>query len=154
MYKFTNIVNLYEIFKNSTNESGKALKIRLFPINIIIDEKKEIYAPALDRRVSILKTMLYNVTGDTIYKDLDIEVQFKDYIPEDEAERIGRLMDANGNKPIISQEKSVELSGLVKNSQDEYDKIKDEKSEELAEAGSFMTESLTGGKVGQNNLTT
>jgi len=155
IYKFTNIPNLYEIFKNATNESGKALKIRLFPINIIIDEKKEIYAPGLDRRISVLKTMLNKITGEAVYNELDIVVNFRDYIPEDVADTIDKLMTANGNKPILSQEKSVELSGLVKNAAEEYKKIKDEASANMgALAGSFgsgLAFDRTGGSGGNNN---
>jgi len=139
IYKFTNIPDLYQIFMNDTNDSGKALKIRLFPVNIIIDEKKEIYAPGLDRRVSLLKTMLEKITGDNVYKDLDISVQFNDYIPEDVATTIDNLMSANGNKPIIAHKKSVEMYSVNKDAEKEYVQIKTEIAEEAATGSTFGT---------------
>jgi len=137
IYKFTSIPDLYEIFKNATNESGKALKIRLFPINIIIDEKMEIYAPGMDRRISILKKMMENITGSKAFADLDISVHFRDYIPEDIETTIDNLISATGNKPVLSQKRAVSLLPLVSNPDEEYEQIKTEASENL---GGSVTE--------------
>lgn len=132
IYRFTNIPNLYEIFKNSMNESGKALKIRLFPMNIIIDEKREIYGIGLDRRLNLLKTMLASITGSQVFEDLDVSVQFRAYIPEDLATTLDELMTANGNKPVLSQERSVAMNPMVKDATAEMTKIKEEESAVVA----------------------
>lgn len=152
IYKFSNIPDIYKIFEDAGKESsGEALRLRLFPINIIIDEKKEIYAPGLDRRVSLIKTMLYNIYGDQAYRDLDITVRFRDYIPEDIATIIGDLMTATGNKPVLSQKSAVKMLPLNQNPDEEYKLIQEDASNEMG-SGSFGTGLNQPPVPGQNNL--
>jgi hypothetical protein len=47
-----------------------------------------------------------------------------------EIDELNYWMTANGNKPVVSQEESIEKAGISKNPQDTYAKIQEESSRE------------------------
>jgi hypothetical protein len=59
-------------------------------------------------------------------EDLEVIVDQEIFKIDSQADYISLLVQANGGKAVISQETSVELSGLVTDPEQEYEKIKQE----------------------------
>lgn len=85
------------------------------------------FGECIQRRINFL--IAAAATLDNTIKnevDLDINVEYGLYQIGDLTDRIQNALLANGNKPIISQEESVEMAALTDDPQATYDKIKAE----------------------------
>ena len=57
---------------------------------------------------------------------MDIEPEITPYMLTSEIDELNYWMTANGNKPVLSQEESVEKVGVSKNPKETYEKLKEE----------------------------
>lgn len=87
------------------------------------------FGECIQRRVNFLvaaaATLDETLAEET---DLDINVEYGLYQIGDIADRIQNALLANGNKPVISQEESVEMAGLTDDPEGTFKKIQDEQN--------------------------
>ena len=57
---------------------------------------------------------------------LQIEPEIIPYMIDDEKADIEKWVLANGNKPLVSQKRSAELAGLVKDTEEDYKTLQEE----------------------------
>lgn len=107
----------FESVKGLGNISGIALKMMFMDAHLKVQDKKEIFDEYLQRRASIIKTMLGEI--NTKYKqvadEINIEPEIVPFMISSEIDDLEYWMTANGNKPVISHEESVDKAGLSKN---------------------------------------
>lgn len=134
IFKFTQTPDVsFESVKALNQISGVMLKMLFMDAHLKVLEKEEIWDEYYERRFNLLKTYvgkLLNPKLEKASKNLSIKPKFNPYMIDDLKAKIDMLMTANGNKPVISQQKSVALGNLVENSQEEWEIIKAESEEE------------------------
>ena len=117
IFKFTKTPDVsFENIKGLSQVSGVMLKMLFMDAHIKVLEKEEIWDDFFERRFNLLKTYvgkLLNPKLDLASKKLRLKPKFNPYFIDDQKTWIETLMTANGNKPLISQEKSAELSRLT-----------------------------------------
>lgn len=117
IFKFTKTPDVsFENIKGLNQVSGVMLKMLFMDAHIKVLEKEEIWDDFYERRFNLLKTYIgkiLNPSLDKASKRLKIKPKFNPYMIDDQKAWVETLMTANGNKPLISQEKSVELSRLT-----------------------------------------
>lgn len=116
--------------------SGVALKLLFMDAHLKVQDKREIFDDYLQRRVNII--LAYIAQMNTAWgKDCDniiVEPEIVPYMLTNELDDLNYWLTANGNKPVISQEESVEKAGISKNVELTMKKIKDQTANE----NSFM----------------
>jgi hypothetical protein len=93
-----------------------------------VQDKKEIFDDYLQRRVNVIKAYI-GMFNNTLIQDCDaieIEPEITPYILANEIDELDYWMKANGEKPVISQEESIEKAGLSSNVKDTFAKIQAE----------------------------
>ena len=118
------------------NVSGIALKLMFMDAHLKVQEKSEIFDEYFTRRANILKAYI-GTMDTTLEKDaesLEVEPVITPYMITDDMETLEYWMTANGNKPVISQEESVEKAGLTSDAKATISKI----NEESDKANAFM----------------
>lgn len=116
--------------------SGVALKLLFMDAHLKVQDKGEIFDDYLQRRVNVILAYIGQI-NTTLEKDCDniiIEPELVPYMLVNELEELNYWLTANGNKPVISQEESVEGAGISKNVEATMQKIKDQTANE----NSFM----------------
>ncbi|QEL01566.1 phage portal protein [Olivibacter sp. LS-1] len=102
------------------------------------DEIDGEYGMCTQRDINLLKSIggVINTSLKDAVKTLEIGFDIPLYRINDDSETIATLMKANGNKPILSQQTSVEYSPYTKNAADELKLIEGEakKAAEMAAA--------------------
>lgn len=118
----------FESMKGLGNVSGAAFDRMLISAHLKAKEKlNDAYGEGLQRRNNFLVS-----AAPTVYPGLDggeeaeININQEIFRIDSEADNINILTQANGGKPLISQETSIGLSGLVQNPADEYALIQKE----------------------------
>lgn len=108
--------------------SGIALKLLFLDAHLKVKNKEEIFSPYLQRRNSILTSYagLLDASLESDAKSIDLYDIIEPYMIEDIKELTETLVAANGNQPIISQEKSVRLSPFADDPESDYQKIVEE----------------------------
>jgi len=108
--------------------SGIALRLMFSDALFKSRDKQEIFGPALDRRISVMKAVLAVAdTGmRTQLEDADIDVIFNDVLPEDTESIIKSLSIARGGEPIISTETAVSACPFVKDTAAEVERLEKE----------------------------
>lgn len=128
IFKFTKTPDIsFESIKGLNQVSGVMLKMLFMDAHIKVLEKEEIWDDYYERRFNLLKTYVGNLLFPELKqasKRLKIKPKFNPYMIDDQKDWINTLMTANGNKPLISQEKSAELSRLT--SDRDWDTLKKE----------------------------
>lgn len=116
--------------------SGIALKLLFMDAHLKVQDKKEIFDDYLQRRINILLayTGQFNTTLGNACEEIEIEPEITPYILTSELDDLNYWLTANGNKPVISQEESVEMAGLSGNAKATMEKINNETSRD----NSFM----------------
>lgn len=97
--------------------SGVALKLLFMDAHLKVQDKGEIFDDYLQRRVNVILAYIGQI-NTTLEKDCDniiIEPELVPYMLVNELEELNYWLTANGNKPVISQEESVEGAGISKN---------------------------------------
>ena len=87
------------------------------------------------------KTMLEktNVSMTTSLRELDIDIKFQSIIPQDIKELIDAIAVSTAGESTMSQQTGSKINPLIE-SQNEYDKIIEEKKSEQQIAGTFNFE--------------
>lgn len=108
--------------------SGIALKLLFLDAHLKVKNKEEIFSPYLQRRNSILTSYaaLLDASLESDANSIDLYDIIEPYMIEDIKELTETLVAANGNQPIISQEKSVRLSPFSDDPESDYKKIVEE----------------------------
>ena len=114
--------------------SGTALKMLFFDAHLKVMDKREIYDEYLQRRINLLKRMVgvMNPSLKNIADNLIIEPEIVPFMVENEKEQIEIALLENGNKPLKSQQKSVE-DWQGKDSEDYLQILKEEKESQSLE---------------------
>jgi SPP1 family phage portal protein len=110
--------------------SGIALKLLFMDAHLKVQDKKEIFDDYLQRRVNVIKTYI-SMFNNTLIQDCDaieIEPEITPYMLTNEIDELNYWMTANGNKPVVSQEESIEKAGISKDPENTYAKIQEESS--------------------------
>ncbi len=113
--------------------SGTAIELMFMEAFIKAAEKMELFGPAVQRCVSVVKALIANVTDTKFSKGLDVsnpEVTFGSILPDDLKGKIEMLVSASGGKSINSQETLVGESPFTRNVTDEISRLKKEQTEE------------------------
>ncbi|WP_214228621.1 phage portal protein [Pedobacter sp. B4-66] len=120
-----------ESMKSIGAESGFARKMLFMEPHLKVRDKEEIYIPYMERRYSIIKTLLGEMNNKfkSIIDDLDIDPELTPYMIDDEEGAINLMTIATGGKPIVSQKTAIRLSGLVEDSDAELTQLKAEDKE-------------------------
>lgn len=116
--------------------SGVALKLLFMDAHLKVQDKGEIFDDYLQRRVNVILAYIGQI-NTTLEKDCEniiVEPELVPYMLVNELEELNYWLTANGNKPVISQEESVEGAGISKNVEATMQKIKDQTANE----NSFM----------------
>lgn len=116
--------------------SGLALKLLFMDAHLKVQDKREIFDDYLQRRANVLLAYIgqFNTTLETACDELEVEPEITPYILTSEMDELNYWLTANGNKPVISQEESVEKAGLSGNVELTMQKINDQTTRE----NSFM----------------
>ncbi|WP_138481585.1 phage portal protein [Dyadobacter bucti] len=122
----------FENIKGLGAASGEARKWLLADAHLKVGDESEIYEDIIDREYSIIKAYLgaMNTRWKDSINDLEIETEITPFIISDEKTKVEVLVAANGGKPLVSQERSVELAGFSEKPGDDFIKIKAEYAEE------------------------
>ncbi|WP_448104705.1 phage portal protein [Pedobacter panaciterrae] len=106
-------------------ESGFARKMLFMEPHLKVRDKEEIYIPYMERRYSIIKTLLgeINPKFKSIIDDLEIDPELTPYMIDDEEGALNLMTIATGGKQILSQKTAIARSGIVEDSEAEYDLI-------------------------------
>lgn len=115
-------------------QSGVSMQMLFSDAHLKVGDESEIYEELFEREYNVIKAFLgeMNTKWKATIDDLEIEPVITPFMINDEKTTIEMLVAANGNKPVISQKQSIKLSGLVDNSDDEYEQIKSEGVGDLA----------------------
>lgn len=114
--------------------SGIALKLLFMDAHLKVQDKREIFDEYLQRRVNICLAYIGVMNGllkaecDTIV----IEPEIVPYMLTSEKDELEYWLAANGNKPVISQEESIEKVGISSNVEMTLKKLKEESESESA----------------------
>lgn len=112
--------------------SGVALKLLFMDAHLKVQDKGEIFDDYLQRRVNVILAYIGQI-NTTLEKDCEniiVEPELVPYMLVNELEELNYWLTANGNKPVISQEESVEGAGISKNVEATMQKIKDQTANE------------------------
>lgn len=117
----------FENIKGLGAQSGEARKWLMVDAHLKVGDEAELYEEMINRDLSIVKTFLskMNLQKSSI-QNLDTDVEIIPFIIEDQKSKIDVLVTANGGKPIISQQKSVELAGFTDDPAADYIQIEGE----------------------------
>jgi SPP1 family phage portal protein len=112
--------------------SGIALKLLFMDAHLKVQDKKEVFDDYLQRRVNVIKAYIgkFNATLEKECEAIEIEPEITPYMLANEIDELNYWMTANGNKPVVSQEESIEKAGISKDPKNTYAKIQEESSRE------------------------
>lgn len=123
----------FDTLKTITAPSGIALKLMFADAHLKVQDKMEIFGPALRRRISIVKSLLASIgvitDADALSSVIDAEVM--PFTILDEASEISTYSAACGNKPVMSRKTAVQRLGYVDDVEAELRQIEDEESASL-----------------------
>ena len=134
--------------------SGLALKLLFMDAHLKVQDKMEIFDDYLQRRTNIVKAYIamFNQKLEADADDLDIEPEVTPYMLTSEIDELNYWLTANGNKPVISQEESIEGAGISKNTAKTMEKLKEQSSlDNSFIIGEPVTDPIHGGKSGKGD---
>ncbi|MCM1168802.1 MAG: phage portal protein [Bacteroides sp.] len=116
--------------------SGVALKLLFMDAHLKVQDKREIFDEYLQRRVNVVLAYIgkMNASLESECDSVEIEPEIVPYLITSDLDDLNYWLTANGNKPVISQEESVERAGLSRNVAQTMKKL----SEQTASENSFM----------------
>lgn len=114
--------------------SGLALKLLFMDAHLKVQDKREIFDDYLQRRVNVLLAYIgqFNTSLADACDEIEIEPEITPYILTSEIDDLNYWLTANGNKPVISQEESVEKAGLSGDTKKTMQMITEESTRENA----------------------
>lgn len=97
--------------------SGVALKLLFMDAHLKVQDKREIFDEYLQRRVNVILAYIgqMNTNLGSECEQIEIEPNIVPYMITSDIDDLNFWLTANGNKPVISQEESVERAGLSRN---------------------------------------
>lgn len=112
--------------------SGVALKLLFMDAHLKVQDKCEIFDDYLQRRVNVVLAYIgqMNTTLEEECEQVEIEPEIVPYMITSDIDDLNYWLTANGNKPVISQEESVEKAGISKDVQRTMAKIKEQHASE------------------------
>ena len=112
--------------------SGIALKLLFMDAHLKVQDKCEIFDDYLQRRVNVILAFIakMNTQLEGACETIEVEPEIVPYMLTNEIDELNYWLAANGNKPIISQEESVEKAGLTSNAALTMEKLKSESESE------------------------
>lgn len=118
----------YENIRGIGNVAASALELLFSDAHLKCGTESIIYQDLFEREYNVIKAYLgyMNASWKNSIEELEISPNMTYFIINDEKQKVDVLISANGGHPLISQEKSVELSGLVENPKNEFTIIKAE----------------------------
>ncbi len=142
-------ISFEQMMKIGGQISGIALKLMFLDAHLAVKTKEETFGIGLQRRLNLIKAcigMVIDATLSEVAKTVQVKPVMTPYLPENETEMIENL-SVSKTGGIISTETAIELNPLVADSDVEMERIKNDKTEELAGQEQILS------KV-NNNLTT
>lgn len=108
--------------------SGVALKLLFMDAHLKVQDKREIFDEYLQRRVNVILAYIgqMNTSLGSECEQIEIEPNIVPYMITSDIDDLNFWLTANGNKPVISQEESVERAGLSRNVELTMKKINDQ----------------------------
>ena len=99
-----------------------------------VQDKKEIFDDYLARRANVVKAYIgqFDNTLEAEADTMDIEPEITPYMLVDDMAELNYWLTANGNKPVLSQEESVERAGISKNPEATMRKLNEQSERENA----------------------
>lgn len=118
----------YDSVKGLGAISGVALKLLFMDAHLKVQDHCEVFDEYLQRRINVIKAFIakFNVNLAGAAENLQIEPEIIPYMIDDEKADIEKWILANGNKPLISQKRAMELAGLVKDTEEDYKTLQEE----------------------------
>lgn len=129
IYGFTQTPDVsFDSVKGLQAISGEALKMLFMDAHLKVLDKREIMDEYLQRRINLIKAYVgnFNLSLKEAASSLEIQPEIVPFMINDEKNQIEKLLLANGNKPLISQQTAIGFSNLVTNPEDEYKLIQEE----------------------------
>ncbi|SDE15788.1 phage portal protein [Riemerella columbipharyngis] len=140
VHDFTSTPNIsFDNMKGLGNMlAGSSAEFLFLSAHLKVMDKMAIYIPALQRRASIIKSYLQKFNVKFAKNDLEVEPVITPFIINNDADFIKFLMEANGNKPLYSQEYSMQKIG-IKNPKEMMAQIEEENNRrnELSNSNEF-----------------
>lgn len=131
IYTLTQTPNItFDSLKGLGQIATMTLKLLFLDAHLKVEDKKGIVLEYLQRRINIIKAFLgiMNTSWKSTIEAVDITVDVKPYMLEDEKAYLDYIMAANGGSQVISQRTSIEKSGLTQDAEAEYAQIQSEES--------------------------
>ena len=133
MHIFSNIPNMTDQ-SFGENLSGVAVSYKLWGLEQICAIKERKFKKALQRRIELI-THILNIQGGS-YNYMDVDIQFRRNKPQNILE-IAQIMGLLAND--LSRESRLKMLPTIDNVQDELDKLRDEKKEDIADYGGMTS---------------
>ena len=114
--------------------SGIALKLLFMDAHLKVQDKKEIFDDYLPRRANVIKAYIgqFNNALEAEAENMDIDPEITPYMLVDDTAELNYWLTANGNKPVLSQEESVERAGISKNPEATMKKLNEQSERDNA----------------------
>ena len=103
---------------SSTPMSGEARKQLFIDAHLKVKDESGALIEFFDREVNVLREFLKVIFTADYHADIEalpIEILITPYTIDDESQTINNLLNANGNKPLVSQREAIELLGWSAN---------------------------------------
>lgn len=112
--------------------SGVALKLLFMDAHLKVQDKNEVFADYLQRRINVLKAFFAeaNLDWKQAADHLIIEPKITPYIIEDELGKINILQAANGQRQIASRRATVQRLGWADDTDEELKEIEADEAKE------------------------
>lgn len=122
----------FEAVKGLGAISGVALKLLFMDAHLKVQDKREIFDDYLQRRVNVILAFIskMNTSLESECETIEIEPEIVPYMLTNELDELNYWLTANGNKPVISQEESIEKAGISKDVTLTMQKIKEQTASE------------------------
>ncbi len=129
----------FESVKGMTAVSGIALRLMFSDAMFKAKDKQEIFGPAMERRLSIMKSLIaitHTAMKEQLEK-LDIDIKFNSVLPADVEALVTSLSTARAGDPIMSEETAIRTNPLVTDPEKDIELLKAEKTANSSFAESF-----------------
>jgi hypothetical protein len=121
----------FENIKGINTLSEPAQRALLTDAHLKVGDEKGVLIEFFEREANIIKSFLgeMNVSWKNEIENVDIEHVITPYIQNDETLLIDKYLKANGGKPLISHQESIEQAGLSANPQQTFELIEKEEND-------------------------
>ncbi len=129
----------FDNVKGTAAISGIALRLMFSDAMFKAKDKQEIFGPAMERRLSIMKSFIAitNAGMSEQLEKLDIDIKFNSVLPADVEALVTSLSIARAGDPIMSEETAVRTNPLVTDPEKDIELLEAEKTANSSFADSF-----------------